>query len=261
MLKKYLPSSFGLAHISLTFVGLMWVLPFLYYHHAYPITTFYQEWGAGLLGLCAFPLLLTARYWQAPEVPRIVMLPIGLMLVLMLQFFVGRITHFDSLMLLSLYFLFAALLMMLGQALRAEIGLPTLVTVLAAFLLVGAELNTLAGILQHYRWNTFLNPFVTAKTSSAVYGNTAQPNHYADYLSLGMISLGLLYVQLPMRSWPRIAQLVCCAHAVCHGAIRFAQFLALPDIRSPCWHFCGSGATSLCGRCCITVWHCCWGSA
>ena len=180
----------------------MWVLPFLYYHHAYPITTFYQEWGAGLLGLCAFPLLLTARYWQAPEVPRIVMLPIGLMLVLMIQYLVGRITHFDSLMLLSLYFLFAALLMMLGQALRAEIGLPTLVTVLAAFLLVGAELNTLAGILQHYRWNTFLNPFVTAKTSSAVYGNTAQPNHYADYLSLGMISLGLIYVQMPRRGWP-----------------------------------------------------------
>lgn len=50
----------------------MWVLPFLYYHHAYPITTFYQEWGTGLLGLCALPLLLTSRFWQAPEVPRIV---------------------------------------------------------------------------------------------------------------------------------------------------------------------------------------------
>jgi O-antigen ligase len=201
LLKKYLPSSFGFAHISLIFVGLMWVLPFLYYHHAYPITTFYQEWGAGVLGLCAMPLLLTTRYWQAPEVPRIVILPIGLMLVLMLQFFVGRISHFDHLMLLSLYFLFAALLMMLGQALRVELGLPTLVTVLAAFLLVGAELNTLAGVLQHYRWDTFLNPFITAKTSSAVYGNTAQPNHYANYLALGMISLGLLYMRLSMRIW------------------------------------------------------------
>jgi O-antigen ligase len=190
-----------LAHISLTFVGLMWVLPFLYYHHAYPITTFYQEWGAGLLGLCALPLLLNARFWQAPEVPRIVILPIGLMLVLMFQFLVGRISHFDHMMLLSLYFLFAALLMMLGQVLRVELGLPTLVTVLAVFLLIGAELNTLAGVLQHYRWNTFLNPVVTAKTSYAVYGNTAQPNHYANYLALGMISLGLLYMRLSMRIW------------------------------------------------------------
>ncbi len=179
----------------------MWVLPFLNYHHAYPITTFYQEWGAGLLGLCALTLLLTTRYWQAPEVPRIVILPIGLMLLLMIQFFVGRINHFDHLMLMSLYFLFAALLMMLGQRLRAELGLPTLVTVLSVFLLIGAELNTLAGILQHYRWNTFLNTVITAKTSSAIYGNTAQPNHYANYLALGMISLGLLYRQLSIRVW------------------------------------------------------------
>ena len=179
----------------------MWVLPFLYYLHAYPITTFYQEWGAGLLGLCALPLLLTARYWQTPEVPRIVTLPIGLMLLLMIQFFVGRITYFDHLMLLALYFLFAALLIMLGQRLRVELGLPTLVTALAVFLLVGAELNTLAGILQHYRWNTFLNPVITVKTSSAVYGNTAQPNHYANYIALGLISLELLYVRFSMRVW------------------------------------------------------------
>jgi O-antigen ligase len=179
----------------------MWVLPFLYYHHAYPITTFYQEWGAGLLGLCALPLLLTARYWQAPEVPRIVLLPVGLMLVLMVQFLVGRITHFDHLMLMSLYFLFAALLMMLGQRLRVEFGLPVLATALAVILLLGAELSTLAGFLQHYRWNTFLNSVITVKTSNAVYGNTAQPNHFANYLALGLISLGLLYMRLSMRVW------------------------------------------------------------
>jgi O-antigen ligase len=201
LLNKSSSLSFGLAHISLAFVGLMWVLPFLYYNHAYPITTFYQEWGAGLLGLCALPLLLTARYWQTPEVPRIVMLPIGLMLLLMVQFFVGRTDHFDYMMLLALYFLFAALLMMLGQRLRAELGLPALATALAVFLLAGAELNTLAGVLQHYRWNTFLNPFITAKVSYAVYGNTAQPNHYADYITLGLISLGMLYMRLNMRIW------------------------------------------------------------
>ncbi|OIR18246.1 O-antigen ligase [mine drainage metagenome] len=199
--------SFGLARISLAFVGLMWVLPFLYYNHAYPITTFYQEWGTGLLGLCAMPLLLTTGYWLAREVPRIVMLPIGLMLLLMVQYLVGRITHFDHLMLLALYFMFAAMLIMLGQRLRVELGLPALATALAVFLLVGAELNTLAGILQHYRWNTFLNPVITAKTSHAVYGNLAQPNHYANYIALGMISLGLLYARFSMRIW-QVALLV-----------------------------------------------------
>ena len=201
MLNNTPSSSLKFAHISLAFVGLMWVLPFLYYQHGYPITTFYQEWGTGLLGLCAMPLLLTARYWQAPEVPRIVMLPIGLMLLLMLQFLVNRITYFDHVMLLVLYFLFAALLVMLGQRLRVELGLPAAATILAVFLLCGAELNTLAGILQHFRWNTFLNPFIVMKTSNAIYGNTAQPNHFADYLALGMVSLGLLHVRWSMRIW------------------------------------------------------------
>lgn len=201
MLKKHLPFSIKLAHISLTFVGLMWVLPFLYYYHAYPLTTFYQEWGAGMLGLCAMPLLLTSRYWQVPEVPRLVLLPVGLMLLVMIQFLAGLVTHFDHMMLLVLYFLFAALLLMLGQRLRTELGLPAAVTVLAIFLLVGAELNMLAGILQHYRWNTFLNPVITVKVSHAVYGNSAQPNHYANYLALGLISLGMLYMRLSLRAW------------------------------------------------------------
>jgi len=201
LLKKYLPTSFTFAHISLALVGLMWVLPFLNYHHIFPITTFYQEWMTALLGVCALPLLLTARYWQAPEVPRIVLLPIGLMLVLMVQFLIGRISHFDHLLLLSLYFLFAALLMMLGQRLREELGMSFVVTVLAFFLLIGAELNALAGVLQHYRWGTFLNSFVTAKSSFQIYGNTAQPNHFANFIALGLLSLGLLHVKRVLRWW------------------------------------------------------------
>ncbi len=194
-----LPAKF--AHISLACVGLMWVLPFLYYHHAYPLTTFYQEWMTALLGLAALPLLLTARYWQAPQVPGIVLLPVGLMLVMLVQFIAGRIVHFDHVLLLSLYFLFAALLMMLGRHLRAELGLPQLAAVLAACLLAGAELNTLAGVLQHYRWDTFLNPVVTVKVSSAVYGNIAQPNHFANYVALGLLSLGLLQQRWRMPLW------------------------------------------------------------
>jgi len=189
----------NIAHISLTFVGLMWVLPFLYYHHAYPLTTFYQEWSAAVLGLCAMPLLLTKRYWLQPQLPLIVLLPIGLLLVGMMQFVLGKVSYFDQVFLLALYLLWAALLMMLGQRLREELGLPALATALASFLLVGAELNALAGILQHYRWHTFLDAVITVKISVAVYGNVAQPNHFANYITLGLISLGLLHVRSLLR--------------------------------------------------------------
>ena len=191
---------FGSARLSLALVGLMWGLPFLYPYHAYPVTTFYQEWLTALLGVLALPLLLTSRFWQAPQVPGIVLLPIGMMMLLLLQFIAGQVGHFDQVLLLSLYFLFAALLMMLGHFLRAELGLPQLAAILAAFLLVGAELNTLAGILQHYRWHTFLDGLITGKVSAAVFGNIAQPNHYANYIALGLCSLGLLHTRFGWRA-------------------------------------------------------------
>ena len=110
------------------------------------------------------------------------------------------VEHFDQVLLLSLYFLFAALLMLLGQHLRSELGLPRVALVLAACLLVGAELNTLAGILQHYRWHTFLDGLITGKVSAAVFGNIAQPNHYANYIALGLCSLGLLHTRFGWRA-------------------------------------------------------------
>jgi len=191
-----------MAHISLVLIGLMWVLPFLYYYHAYPLTTFYQEWGAAILGLSAGAYLLTKANWQKPEVPGIIMLPVSLMLLSLLQFVLGLTDYFAQALLFTLYMLWAALLMMLGKGLREKLGWPLLATILAAFLLLGAELNALLGILQHYRWHTFLDSVVTAKNGIAVYGNMAQPNHYANYITLGLISLGLLRLQ--MRNWQAV---------------------------------------------------------
>lgn len=182
----------------------MWVLPFLYYHHAYPITTFYQEWGAVLLSLCALPLLVSKRFWLQPDIPRIVLLPVGMLLLLLVQYLFGKVSSFDQMLLLTMYFLWMALLVMLGHRLRAELGLPVVVTVLAAFLVLGAELNTLAGIIQHYHWRTFLDPVVTVKTASAVYGNIAQPNHFANYIALGLASIGLLHMRWSLRVWQTV---------------------------------------------------------
>ena len=154
-----------------------------------------------MLSLCAMPLLVSKRYWQQPELPRIVLLPIGMLLLVLVQYLLGKVVSFDQTLLLTLYFFWIALLVMLGHRLRVELGLPLLTLVLATFLVLGAELNALAGILQHYRWHTFLNSVVTVKTSSAVYGNIAQPNHFADYLAMGLASIGLLTMRWSLRVW------------------------------------------------------------
>lgn len=154
-----------------------------------------------LLSLFALPLLVSKRYWRQPELPRIVLLPIGMMLLLLVQYLLDKVPSFDQTLLLTMYFLWMALLVMLGHRLRAELGLPLLATVLAVFLVLGAELNALAGIIQHYRWHTFLDSVVTVKTSSAVYGNIAQPNHFANYMALGLASIGLLHMRWSLRIW------------------------------------------------------------
>ncbi len=185
----------SLSHLSLTLVGLMWVFPFLHYRHQYPLTTFDQEWWSAFLGVLALPLLVARSNWLTPQIPRIVQLPAALILLVLLQASLGMMAYFDQALLYLLYLLFALLLMMLGARLRECIGLDGLAVVLAIFLLTGAELSALIGVSQHYRWQTPFDAVVVRKVSAGVYGNLAQPNHFANYIALGLVSLGLLFAQ------------------------------------------------------------------
>jgi O-antigen ligase len=139
--------------------------------------------------------LLAREFWQRPEIPRITQLPAALIVVLLLQLVLGKVAYFNQALLYALYFLFAALLMMLGARLRDCFGLTRLAQVLAIFLLTGAELNALIGVLQHFQWHTFLDSVIARDLAGGIYGNLAQPNHYADYMALGLVSLGLLFQQ------------------------------------------------------------------
>lgn len=199
MLKNF-PGSLRLAHISLALAGLMWVFPFLHYRHQYPLTTFYQEWWSALFGVLALVLLAARDYWQDPQVPRIAQLPVALVAVVLLQWGLGKMAYSDQALLYVLYLLFAALLMLLGARLRECFGLERLALVLAACLLAGAEANALIGVLQHFRWHTPLDTVVVVKVSSSVFGNLAQPNHFANYIALGLASLGLLLQQNRLKA-------------------------------------------------------------
>jgi len=141
----------------------------------------------------ALILLLSRDYWRQPEIPRIVQLPAALIGLVLLQSALGMMAYFDQALLYLLYLLLALLLMMLGSRLRDCFGIEKLAVMLAVFLLIGAESSALIGVLQHYRWHTLLDSVVVVKVSSSVYGNLAQPNHFANYIAMGLISLGLLF--------------------------------------------------------------------
>ena len=189
-----------LTHISLALVGLMWILPFLHYRHQFPLPAFDQEWWSALLGVFALSLLAGRDFWQRPEIPRIVQLPLALIAIVLLQLALDKVAYFDQGLLCILYLLLAALLMLLGARLRVCFGIEKLAIVLAGCSLLGAELSALLGVLQHYRWHTALDSVVVMKVASSVYGNLAQPNHFANYVALGLISLGLLFQQQRLKS-------------------------------------------------------------
>ena len=169
------------------------MLPFLQPHRQFPLPSFYTEWMSFALGLGALSLLLKKGYWINPELPKIALVPLGLCAMLLLQFVLGKIAYPEQLELALLYLLWAAFLIVLSNILRQEIGLSAISNTLAWFLVLGGVLSAIVALLQHYQFHTFLDPLVAVKTSNAVYGNLAQPNHFADYICLAMASLLFLY--------------------------------------------------------------------
>ncbi|MDD4977011.1 MAG: Wzy polymerase domain-containing protein [Gallionella sp.] len=180
-------------HISLALVGLMWVLPFLHYRHEYPLTTFDQEWWAVLFGVLAMATLAGKDYWKSAQLPGVVLLPVTLIVVAVLQITVGKIIYAEQGMLYILYLLFAAQMMLLGAWLRRDLGMDTVTLCLAIALLFGAEVCAAIGVLQHFAVHSWFDSVIVRKIGPGLYGNIAQPNHYANYISLGIASLGLLY--------------------------------------------------------------------
>jgi O-antigen ligase len=177
----------------------MWVFPFLHYRHQYPLTTFDQEWWCALLGVLALTSLRSRDCSQRPQIPRIVQLPAALIALVLLQSALGMMAYPGQSLLYILYLLFGLLLMILGHKLRDYFGIDKLSTVLALFLLAGSELSALIGVVQHYRWHSLFDSLMVVKVSSAVYGNLAQPNHFANYIALGLISLGFLFQQRRLK--------------------------------------------------------------
>jgi len=183
------------ARFSLLLVGLLFVLPFLQPVHRLPLPLFYSEWLGFALGLAALLFLATRRFWRDPQVPWVALAPLALAGLIVVQGLLGHTPYVEHAMLAAQYLLWAALLIVLGAALRREFGLERIAVVLAWFLVAGALLSIVAALAQHYRLG--LPPaFVMEKIHSFVYGNLGQRNQFTAYLALGLISLGFLHASM-----------------------------------------------------------------
>lgn len=178
---------------SLLLAGAMCVIPFLQPRHFPPLRTFYDEWFAFALGLAAIGFAAAARHSKETCFP-----PLALWLGAYALFLAGLALGGQSAypqgpLLWALYALFGALIVVLGYDLAAHFGRDQVCDVLAAFLLAGAALNAMAGVLQVIGIPRSIDDFVSYLHGGRAIGNVGQANLYANYLALGEASLAYLF--------------------------------------------------------------------
>lgn len=218
-----LPSTRQALHAALFVVGLMWLLPFLVPFKALPIPSFRAEAVAVALGLIA---LLSLPPWAARlAIPRATLLPAGFVVLLLLQIVLGRLVFEQRAWLAALYLLWAGALMVLAALFRRELGLERIATVLAWYLFAGLIACSVIGFAQHLGSYAFLGRYITVAAKARVWGNLAQANHLADYMTLGLASLAYLYATRRLRL----------VYAVSAGAFGL-YILSLTGARAP-WVF------------------------
>lgn len=182
-----------LLYASLIGVTLLCVVPFLQPFHRYPLTSFYTEWLALASGLGVMSVLLDRRAWISAEVPWVALAPFALALLLIMHGALHWSPYFGHALTGALYLVWAGLLMIAVRALLRIGGRDRVCTVIAAALAGGALLSALIGLIQYFNVITPLNAYIVRLQSAAIFGNLAQPNHFAAYTTLGLLSLAYLH--------------------------------------------------------------------
>jgi O-antigen ligase len=181
------------AKLALVLVGLAWVLPFLSPNFREPVSSFYGEATAVVLGLAAFACLLSRSLWAGIELPRSSLVFLGFAGLMLLHIVLGRSVYLQQNLLAILYLLWATALSMLAWRLKQALGLEPMVATLAWFVVAGTLANAVIGLMQLWGVPPPLSPYVLPQIHGRIYANTGQPNHLANYLCLGLASLAYLY--------------------------------------------------------------------
>jgi O-antigen ligase len=184
------------ARIGLLLAGSLCLLPFLIPYHQPPVLGFYPEWLAVALGVAAaLAVLAGGGFRSEAALPAPSPWLIAFALLLAARALLGDPAYPQSPLLGAAYVLYAVLMIQLGAQLVAAHGAERVAHLLAAFLLAGALLNAVAGVMQFYGRPAWLEDLVAELRGARAYGNIAQTNLYASYLAMGQAALVLI--------WPR----------------------------------------------------------
>jgi hypothetical protein len=170
----------GLAVASLVLAAFMCTVPFLRFNQHDLIPTFKAEVFSVTLGLLALVLLLRPIAWRPFYFPSIALLPIGLMLVLVLQVGLGLMSYWQQHAVIALCLLWVLLMMFLATQLRREFSLTTMIPVLAWSIFIA---GVVLAVITVTRPISVSLGFIEASSQSTL---------IASYLALSLASLFFL---------------------------------------------------------------------
>ncbi len=186
---RSLPAGFAVA------VGLALILPLLTYFREMPLADFYGEWSSALCMALAATMLWPQLSRRSQVSGSLLLLPISIVLLIAVQFILGRY-EFKMDWLLPIGYLWMLLLaILLGQHFRAA-GQETEVADRLAFaIIMVAIFNAFAQVAQVTGFDASLQPFVILVSDRPVctfFGNTGQSNQTATIAWLAVA--GVLYL-------------------------------------------------------------------
>src|SRR5713101_6067360 len=180
--------------------GSLCLLAFLLPYHQPPILSFFPEWLAVALGVAAALTLLVGVPVSFVFSPVPARWLIVFAVLLAAQAASGGHAYSQLPLLAALYVLYAVLMIWLGAQLTAALGIERVAMVLAAFFLIGALANSLAGVIQLYGRPRLFEDIIAELRGNRAYGNIAQANLYTNYLALGEGALLFLWVRARVRT-------------------------------------------------------------
>lgn len=178
-----------LARFSLCSAALLCAVPFLQPYHRNPLTAFYSEWLALVLGLGVMAVLFDRRVWLPATLPLTAVAPVLLAMCVFTHGLLGWSPYFGQALAAALYLLWAAMLILAAHALLRLCGRGALLAVLSGGLAAGALAGALVGVIQFTGIATPLNVVIAQPVHASVFGNLAQANHFAAHTTLGLLAL------------------------------------------------------------------------
>ncbi|MCG8325375.1 MAG: Wzy polymerase domain-containing protein [Thiotrichales bacterium] len=176
-------------YISLTCIGLVWILPFINpFHHA-PLGSFVNEWIATALAIIALSGCILAKPGEI-RIPASCGFFAAFIIFIALQSFTIDSPYPHRSWTYLVYLVLALSTVVLAATVRAGIGLEKTVHYLVPFFITGAVISACLGLVQFF---DFLQPlkFLLAREPAAVfvYGNTEQANHFGQHIFIGLLTL------------------------------------------------------------------------